>query len=135
MLRVPFSIVDGKVRGVSTCGLVAEGFWRMAGIKMSSLHEPYRFGTAIARALNFAIKHDAYHLGHRGIKYGDYVLFRGGKHVATVTDADDTHIYTVDGGQVCGVKRLQCIKERKRLRKEVTGFIDVSRLPYEKKYY
>jgi hypothetical protein len=131
-LKVPFRIHNGKVQGISTCGLVAEGFWRLAGINMPALYEPYKIGRAISRAISFAKRHKAFLFGYKGLTRGDYVIFYGGRHVGTALTSvkeGDEEVVTMDGGQVCLPKSLQCIKERTRNIDSIYGYIDVSKLP------
>lgn len=110
-------LVDGKWRtqGVSTCGLVAEGLWRRAGVDAPWLSEEYRFGEAITRARRFAAylqPRSAWHLPTVGArpKAGDYVVIGTGlqTHALTCIGWEDDLLVSVDGGQV-GARGLQAI--------------------------
>lgn len=112
-------------KGVSTCGLVAVGFWRAAGVDWPWLTQPYADGTVITGLQQQARARGLWHeygpgQERPGIEPGDIVL-----------TADDTessisvHVFTcvgwelpctlvsVDGGQVAP-SGLQAIRERRR---------------------
>jgi hypothetical protein len=104
-------------RGVSTCGLVAEGIWHAAGIAVPSTWRPYapksEVEKAIARAIQWASKHNAVVRPGDGKvpSMGDYVVIGEGlrTHALTCMIVDGGIITSVDGGQVAK-SGLQTIK-------------------------
>lgn len=143
-LAYPF----GNGRGVSTCGLVAEGIWHAAGIDVPSSWRPYapkrEVEKAIARAIQWASAHGAVVLPIPGEtpSIGDYVVIGTGlrTHALTCMIVEGGIITSIDGGQVAK-NGLQTIKlcERDWLDagegliqvgdRAVQCWIDVSRLP------
>lgn|SRR5574343_384615 len=127
-LGKPFKWKGG---GLSTCGMVAEGFWALAEVAMPALYKPYVPGTAVTRAIEFAQKHDAWTsaVDQKCLlplpTVGDYVVigcrtsdekYGGIEHAFTLTklDADTLECESVDGGQVDSASGLQAIKLCKR---------------------
>jgi hypothetical protein len=143
-------IVNGLKRGISTCGLVAEGVWWMAGIAIPKYWRPYapklEVEKAIARAHHFASKCGAVvkYDGTNAPMLGDYVVIGTGlaTHALTFLELDGDECVSIDGGQVDEKTKLQTIKLRRRpwvangLNASVGGrvvqfWIDVDRLPSE----
>jgi hypothetical protein len=142
-LFVPFA----NGRGVSTCGLVAEGIWHRAGIAIPRTWRPYRpereVQKAIARAHQFAIANRAVRRfdGANAPSMGDYVVIGEGlrTHAMTCITCEHGVLESIDGGQV-GRGGLQTVKLRERdwiVRganafagdRRVQFWIDVSSLP------
>jgi hypothetical protein len=132
-------------RGVSTCGLVAEGIWHYVGIAVPSTWRPYRpereVEKAIARAHVFARTHAAVRrwTGANAPSMGDYVVIGEGlrTHALTCISCEGGVLTSIDGGQV-GRAGLQTIKLRERAwtgmvpfagDRRVQFWIDVSSLP------
>ena len=136
-----------QTQGVSTCGLVAEGLWRLAGVAVPEDWAPYApkraIQYAIARADMFARACGARQLPGMDLrpKPGDYLCIGSGiwTHVCTVVDWEDDICITVDGGQV-DTHGLQCVKRWRRHweagkqpflnDRVVDWWVDVERLPW-----
>lgn len=124
-LDVPFAVTrDARgrpiTRGVSTCGLVAEGLWRRAGVAAAWLTADYVPGTAITRAVRWASRlspRSAYHTpaGGQRPRPGDYVVIGTAlaTHALTVVAWEDDVVVSVDGGQV-GRAGLQAVHRCRR---------------------
>lgn len=109
--------ITKRTQGVSTCGLVAEGLWRRAGVDAPWLSEEYgsRRYDSIERARVFAQRltpHSAWHVPKDGQRprLGDYLVIGEGlqTHALTVVGWDGDMLISVDGGQV-GARGLQAI--------------------------
>lgn len=110
----------GKLRteGVSTCGLVAEGIWRRAGVDAPWLLTDYGRGgryDSITRAMDLAQRlrpRSAWHLPRDGQRPqpGDYVVIGSAlrTHALTVVAWEGDTLVSVDGGQT-GTRGLQAI--------------------------
>jgi len=124
----PFHVYQSNGRwiteGISTCGLVALGLWRRMNVDMSSLYQPYIFGTAVSSIVGFAKKNNAWQPAWKGPlsdlhpQFGDCCIIGQdiNTHVLTTvgySDGNNTQLISVDGGQT-GVKNLQCIKKVQR---------------------
>lgn len=134
-LNVPYSTVDGRTRGVSTCALVAREILHRAGVDSPTLEAPYVVGSGITDMMTLAQKVGAWRPGGSGYTPvpGDVIVFPG--HVATVVEMDSkTGLYrTVDGGTTCE-QNLQCIQYRNRAlssgNNEWLGVIESDKLPF-----
>lgn len=154
----PFRILTMKpgvirTQGISTCGLVAEGLWRKAGIDVPPSWATYAPKSAadrsIARARLFAVKYGAVRTPNKYNvpKPGDYMCLvssSGAEHVCTLVGWEDDPsgleaMVTIDGGQT-DHHNLQCIKRVKRLYREKAGtlgdrklswYIDIDALPWK----
>jgi hypothetical protein len=133
-LERPFScrrLPDGRyqTQGVSTCGLVAEGLWRLAGVRTPPSWDVYAptcdAQRAIARARIFGRENNAVIKPEVGADMrpepGDYLCLgiALGEHVCTVVGWEDSPsgepvCVTVDGGQV-DQSRLQTVALRRRV--------------------
>jgi hypothetical protein len=117
----------------STCGLVAGGIWRRAGVSDPRLLPPYVVGSAISRLLQIAEDRGALVTPTDGAcpKAGDLVgvgLNTPSGHVFTLVDvADDTHFTSIDGGVVDDTGH-QCVRRRSRVWMRNPGgvFVDMS---------
>ncbi len=138
-----------RTEGVSTCGLVAEGLWRRAGVDAPWLRTQYGFGgifDSIERARVFAQRlrpHPAWHVPGEGRpSAGDYVVIGTGKgtHALTVLRWDADDLVSCDGGQtgptglqaihVCNRPWLDSVRGSSALgARAVVGWIDVTMLP------
>jgi hypothetical protein len=149
-LKVPFSCkqVNGKwqTKGVSTCGLVAEGIWHSAGIDIPNNWRPYSLSVpSIARAVKFANQQTPRSAWQTPVsdlrpEPGDYVIIGSGtsEHALTVVDWEDDMCVSIDGGQVDSKTGLQCIKKCKRPWKNnslgnrvIQGWICIDLLPWK----
>ena len=118
-LERPFRVRGERTEGVSTCGVVAEGLWRLAGVDCPELLRAYVPGTAIARAIRFARAHGAWASPTMWADLrpepGDYVVIGSGMgtHALTCVGWDDDELLSVDGGQT-DEHGLQAVRERRR---------------------
>jgi hypothetical protein len=128
-LSVPFSCrkVDGRyvTRGVSTCGLVAAGILRRAGVRLPWIGAPYWHypapytGLDIVSALTLLGQRTGSRRGpgERPVE-GDVVCIGSGlaTHVLTVVGWEGDVMVSVDGGQVEPAARgyLQCVRVCRR---------------------
>lgn len=148
-LDVPFAILpDGKVQGISTCGLIAEDVWRKMGVGMTALYRAYVPSTSISRSRNYAIGIGAWRHAISGKlpEPGDMIVIGTGTstHACTLlwweSDAAGRIAVTCDGGQVDKARGyLQCCKlVRRRLKtgplrlgtRPVNGFADCTHLGF-----
>ncbi len=147
----PFSATQDRAgkwttRGVSTCGLVAEGLWRRAGVAAPWLLADYVPGTAISRARIWASRlspRSAWHVPGEGRpSAGDYVVVGTGlsTHALTALRWDQDDLVSCDGGQtgptglqaihVCSRPWLDSVRGSSALgARAVVGWIDVTMLP------
>jgi hypothetical protein len=88
-LKMVFKVLPtGKVQGISTCGLAAEGIDRMSGVICDWLHEPY-FPTAlgsskrksIVRAIHYGREMGAWKWAEAGTEADNLYLFAPGDNV------------------------------------------------------
>jgi hypothetical protein len=143
----PFRMVSGRTTGVSTCGLVAEGIWHLAGIEIPSEWRPYapagNSARSISRAVDFGKTYGAMRLPGVGSdpRAGDYVVIGGyglggTEHALTLMELNEDEVFSIDGGMVAE-NGLQTVKRVARNRngwffgaRKVQCWIDVASLPY-----
>ena len=125
-LSRPFRIVDGKVQGVSTCGLFAERLLELAGFDVPWVG-PYKVGSSISRMVAFARNHKAWKTAEEGLVGEPTVIGPPGKEHVVVpikykvsfreNQVQHTILICAQGGQV-GKDGLQLINiaEYARLR-------------------
>jgi peptidoglycan hydrolase-like protein with peptidoglycan-binding domain len=133
-----------QTRGVSTCGLVAEGIWRRMRVDLPDLYANYQPGTAISRAVGYARKVGAWvsPSGSNRPGPGDYVVIGSQlrTHALTCIAWEGDTLVSIDGGQV-GTRNLQAIRECRRRwiqgrgsamlgDRKVVGWCNAEQLPY-----
>jgi hypothetical protein len=113
-LDVPYQTVDGKTKGISTCGLVAEGILRKLGCPVPAFHRPYVFGSSIRRTIEAAQARGNW-CTDGAPELGDLVVLGpgGNPHALTVVGIDGDTYESVDGGQTDS-HGLQAVRFRSR---------------------
>lgn len=135
LLQFPFSFsLPINRRGISTCGMTAEGHDACMGVDAPCLYSPYLWGTSVSRAITYHAKHGAWtYADHANPAdrppLGAYVVigltqqagappndFGGLEHAFRIIDrdTDEDMFISADGGSVDAATGLQCVKRVER---------------------
>lgn len=129
VLQFPFALsLPVNRRGISSCGLTAEGVDGRMGMDGDPLYASYRWGASVSRAIDYYSKHGAWTYADR--THADdrpglvaYVVigltpekgktndFGGIEHAFRILYRDEGDIFrSADGGSVDNATGLQCVK-------------------------
>jgi len=133
------------VQGISTCGLVALGVWRMLNVDAPQLYSPYRSGAAVSEVVSIAKSMSAWRTSGTPNPGDVVVLIAPWEHVLTVYSfsPDDGVLVSVDGGQTDS-QGQQAVKRCTRTwvqsgskttlgKSTVYGYVDVTQLSLKQK--
>lgn len=131
----PFSVIDNKITGISTCGMFTLNIYNICGI----IKQEWKIGNGLGIFETWGRKNNCwieYNSNCNKLpKPGDLIVIgkNEGTHVAIVAECNDIYITTIDGGQVCRISGnghenigRQCIKKNIRKIKNtiIEGWID-----------